>query len=93
MHTKSSPKPLLRAQEHTEVSAYTQTAVDKHRHAHALTNLGDIGQSFGLIQAWWRPNAFHGSWLPDILSAGSADQPVHSGSGGRAGDRKMENER
>jgi len=61
MHTKSRPKPILRAQEHTEVSVYTQTAVDKHRHVHTLTNIGDIGQSFGLIQAWWRPDAFHGS--------------------------------
>ena len=58
--------------EHTEVSKFTQTSVDKHTqkkrahthtHTHTLshTDAHDAGQSSGLIQAWRRPIAFHGS--------------------------------
>lgn len=81
---------------------FTQVRIYKHTvtHAHTHTDTHDTGQSSGLIQASWRPIAFHGSWLPDILSAGSvfsAARLVRSRRGGGLGggwrDERKQRER
>lgn len=98
-HTQTVKPPnlfltLVRADEHTSVTTFTQMPIE-HTHVPTLS-LTYTDQSSGLIQAWWRPIAFHGSWLPDILSSGSvfsAAWLVHSRKGRGWMERRTERER